>query len=620
MKPFMLYVVFAIFTASLFTQNNSTLTNISDKKSEKDSIKSYIMEPVVITGTRTEILRKYLPLTVNSIDQTEIIRSGESSVLKLLSSRVPGVFVTSHSNLGFGLAQGSAGQVYIRGTGGNPNTQVLMLLDGRPQFMGLMGHPLPDNYITANADKIEIVRGPCSFLYGSNAMGGVINIITKRQKENGIKVNINQTFGSFSTLIGDAGLGYKTGKFDMYITASNQQSNGSRSYSEFRLNNGYSKVGYELSNNFNITADANITKFKTYDPGTIYKPLVNNWVDILRGNAGFSFDNSFSKTDGSVKFIYNYGKHSIYDGFESRDRNVSITAYQSLKLLKDNIISAGIDHKNYGGKAKNIITGKDWGEHFVNETGAYLQVQQILLKNYSVNAGARIEHSSVFGNEFIPQFGFTINAVKNYSLRLNISKGFRSPTLRELYLFLAPNPDLLPEKMWNYEAGIIAVPLKNLTAEFAAYYNIGSNIILTEGVFPNLKLTNAGDFEKKGLEVSVKYQPLDQLLLNMNYSFTDPGQQTLSIPWHKFFAEAFMQLKYAGLKINAEHVSKIYGDNFSRKRLEDFTLLNAKVFVYPAKGFEFFVECENILNKEYEVIYGYPMPKAAFYIGLNYNH
>jgi len=225
----------------------------------------------------------------------------------------------------------------------------------------------------------------------------------------------------------------------------------------------------------------------------------------------------------------------------------------------------------------------------------------------------------VYGNELIPQFGITINAVKNYSLRLNISKGFRSPTIRELYLFPAPNPELQPERMWNYEAGIIAVPLKNLTIEAAAFYNRGNNIILTEGVFPNLKLSNAGDFEKKGFEVSFKYQPLTQLLFNANYSFTDPGQQTLSIPWHKIYSEAFLQMKFAGLKINAEHVSKIYGDNFSRKRLQDFTLLNAKVFVYPAQGFELFVECENILNKEYEVIFGYPMPKAAFYIGINYN-
>ena len=620
MKPFMLWFAALLITINSFSQNNSPLTIISANNSDRDSLKNYLLEPVIITGTRTEVLRKYMPLTVNSINQEDILRSGESSVLKLLSSRVPGVFVTNRSNLGFGLAQGSAGQIYIRGTGGNPNTQVLMLLDGRPQFMGLMGHPLPDNYITANADKIEIVRGPCSFLYGSNAMGGVINIITKRQKQNGFKININQSFGSFSTLIGDAGLGYRSGRFDMYITASNQQTSGSRPYSEFRLNNGYTKLGYEINKNFSITTDANITKFKTYDPGTIYKPLIDNWVDILRGNAGFSFDNDFDKTDGSLKFIFNYGKHSIYDGFESTDRNVSVSAYQSIKLIKDNILSAGIDHKNYGGKAKNIITGKDWGEHYVNETGGYVQVQQVFLKNYSLNAGARLEHSSVFGNEIIPQFGITINALKNYSFRINVSKGFRSPTIRELYLFPAPNPDLKPENMWNYEAGIFTAPYNNFTAEFTAYYNKGKNIILTEGTFPNLKLTNGGDFEKKGLEVSLKYQPVKQLILNANYSFTDPDQQTLSVPWHKFFAEAFLQMKYAGLKLSTEHVSKIYGDNFSRKRLEDFTIVNAKVFIYPAESFGLYLECENLLNKEYQVIYGYPMPKAAFYIGINYNH
>lgn len=616
MKLLILPLLAVYFTISIYSQ--SVIHDV--KTVTQDSDKSYFLEPVIITGTRTEILSKYMPLSITSINELEIKQNGDPSVLSLLSSRVPGLFVSKRSQLGFGLAQGSAGQIYIRGTGGNPNSQVLILLDGRPQFMGLMGHPLPDNYISANVEKIEVIRGPCSFLYGSNAMGGVINIISKQQKKEGLSVNINQSYGTYSTLVGDAGIGFNTGKFNMYISVSDQQSNGGRNYSEFRLNNGYSKIGYDINKNFKMTADANLTKFKTYDPGTVYKPLIDNWVDIFRGNAGFTVDNKFNKTDGSVKFLYNYGKHNIYDGFISEDKNISLTAYQSYKFFKGNIISTGIDYKYYGGKASNTITGKDWGEFFVNEYAAYFQIQQRFFKKISLNGGLRIEHNSVYGSELIPQAGITFSLHKTTTARVSVSKGFRSPTIRELYLFPAPNPLLLPEEMWNYEAGIISSPLSNLLIDIAAFYDKGSNIILTEGVYPNLKLSNSGAFQKKGFEISVKYNPASFLGLNSNYSFVDPDQQTLSVPWHKFYAEAQYRHRYFGINLSAEHISKIYGDNFSRKRLEDYTLLNAKVFIFPVKGLNFFVEAENLLNKEYQVIYGYPMPKTTFTLGINYNY
>ncbi|MCK7460836.1 MAG: TonB-dependent receptor plug domain-containing protein [Sphingobacterium sp.] len=87
---------------------------------------------------------------------------------------------------GFGVADGAAGKISIRGIGGSPNTQVLVLIDGHPQYMGLFGHPLPDAYVASDAEKVEVVRGPASILYGTNAMGGVVNIITRQQSQDGL--------------------------------------------------------------------------------------------------------------------------------------------------------------------------------------------------------------------------------------------------------------------------------------------------------------------------------------------------------------------------------------------------------------------------------------------------
>ena len=135
---------------------------------------------VIVTGSQVKVNRNNIPMAVSVVDRTQIEESDESAILPILKGRIPGLFVTERGVTGFGVAQGSAGQISIRGIGGSPTTGVLMLIDGHPQFMGIMGHPLPDSYVASDVERVEVLRGPASILYGSNAMGGVINIITRK--------------------------------------------------------------------------------------------------------------------------------------------------------------------------------------------------------------------------------------------------------------------------------------------------------------------------------------------------------------------------------------------------------------------------------------------------------
>lgn len=130
------------------------------------------IEELVVTGTKTEVARKYIPLTISRVSREVFQQASESALLPFLSEEVPGLFVTERGISGFGVATGAAGQLNMRGLGGNPTTQVLILLDGHPQFMGLMGHHLPDAYVSSDVERVEVIRGPASFLYGSNALGG----------------------------------------------------------------------------------------------------------------------------------------------------------------------------------------------------------------------------------------------------------------------------------------------------------------------------------------------------------------------------------------------------------------------------------------------------------------
>ena len=111
---------------------------------------SVLLDEVLVTGTKTSVNRTNLPLSVSIVTQKQIEESSESALLPVLSEQVPGVFVTERGITGFGISTGSAGSINIRGIGGDPNTEVLVLLNGNPQFMGIMGHPLPDVYIASD--------------------------------------------------------------------------------------------------------------------------------------------------------------------------------------------------------------------------------------------------------------------------------------------------------------------------------------------------------------------------------------------------------------------------------------------------------------------------------------
>lgn len=167
--------------------------------------RSYTIDEVVVTGTRNETDIRHLPMTVSVVGRQQIEQSNESSLLPLLTEQVPGLFITSRGMMGYGVSGGAAGQMSLRGVGGAPQegvptTGLLVLIDGHPQYMGLFAHPISDAYQSFLAERVEVLRGPASVLYGSNAMGGVINIVTRKMQEDGMKTHFNLGYGSYNTL------------------------------------------------------------------------------------------------------------------------------------------------------------------------------------------------------------------------------------------------------------------------------------------------------------------------------------------------------------------------------------------------------------------------------------
>jgi len=584
------------------------------------------LSDAVVTGTKSQISFENTPLSISVINSIEIEESGASAILPIISEKVPGVFVSERGITGFGVASGSAGKISIRGMGGNPNTQVLMLIDGHPQYMGIMGHPIPDAYVASDAHKVEIIRGPASIMYGSGAMGGVINIITKKQEHDGYTINVGNSYGSFNTRKHQASLGCKKKKLSAFASFNHDYTNGHRDNSGFSIYNGYGKLSYLINNNIELFADFSFAKFKTYDPGpinTVDTTYLNNvhWIDILRGKVSFSITNTYEKSSGALKFFHNFGEHNIYDGFHSKDINSGAMLYQSFNLLENNLFTIGIDHKVFGGIAENILAMQGEGIIFCDttqtETGVYAITQQKIFDKLVLNAGIRLEQHSSFGKETLPQLGFTYNLFKNTDVRALFSKGYRSPTIRELFLWAPANAELEPERLTNYEIGINQKIGGALNFNITAFYIEAHNLINTLFIAGKPMHINTGKLFNKGIEFALNYRLTKNLRFNTNYSYIKTNKLVLANPEHQtYFGISYKYNKFRFV-LNNQYIANLYTNlSMNNQEKQSYFIVNTRISYDLNNTFSFFIAGNNLLNEEYEINYLYPMPGINFMGGV----
>ncbi len=597
-----------LFTTLLFSQEEVHLIL-------KDTVN---LEEVVITGTTTKVNRKNVPMAVSVVNRHQIDESSESNVLPILNGRIPGLFVTERGVMGFGVASNAAGQISIRGIGGSPTTRVLMLIDGHPQYMGLFGHPLPDSYVASDVERVEVIRGPASILYGSNAMGGVINIITKKQSHEGLHANGHFMYGSYNTQKYMASAGYKKKTFSVFASINHDQTDGHRPDSDFRITNGYIKLGWEISDHFTAAADFSLAGYKATDPGPdTLNANPGNTIDITRGYWSLSVDNNYSAVSGTARFFYNFGEHYISDGFHSNDVNYGLNLYEAVKLFKGNTLTIGVDYLNYGGFAENQTAMGGQGIVFTDtslfDAGVYAFTQQRLFEKLTLNAGLRFQKHEVYGGEWIPSGGFSFNLAENTTWKASVAKGFRSPTIQELFMW-NHNPNLSPESIMSYETGILQSFLnRKIRLELTGFIVNGDNLIVN---VPMQGLQNTGEVSNKGIEFSAISNPVKEVELNLTYAFIGMKSPVYATPKHHLYLSGNYAYQKFLFNASMEYINSLDSDPSDQTCEETYTLVNAK-FTYRALNFaEFFLSAENILNTEYATLKYYTMPGITFFVGI----
>lgn len=593
-----------------------------------------ILDQAVITGNRTLVNRNNVPMNITVVGREEIENSSESALLPVLSERVPGLFVSERGITGFGVASGAAGGISIRGVGGSPNTQMLVLIDGHPQFMGLMGHPLPDAYVASDVERVEVVRGPASILYGTNAMGGVINIITRKQNRDGISLNARAMGGSYNTQKYMGNIGARKGGLDAYVSVNHDRTDGDRENSAFHITNGFANVGLALTKHLRLRADISVADFVAENPGTISQPMYDNTVDITRGMTSVSLENEFKYLDGGVAFFYNWGDHNINDGYKkggkplnyryhSKDDAYGLLFYQTLKPWKGNMITLGFDYKSYGGKAWNRFLNETPDKIMVDtssyDMGGYVIFQQNLFKNhFTVNAGTRLEHNKSYGNKWVPQVGIAIRPTDNSVIKSSFSKGFRNPTIREMFMWAPANPDLQPEEMTNYEVVLGHWFFhQRMNIEVSGFIADGKNLIQTQIIDGDPKNVNAGDFKNKGIEASARIDLTKHFTVSGNYAYLYMKIPVLNSPERQFYVNANIHTRKWNIDLGYQNINGLYLATGKTPKQEDYGLLNAKISYKIWPSLTVFAKGENLTREKYQIIDGYPMPGAVFFGGLH---
>lgn len=620
MKQNLLLLTGLLFSAPLFAEGGL----------EVDSL--IHLNSVVVSANKIEVNRNSVPLTISIIDREQIESSSESALLPVLSEQVPGLFVTEKGITGFGVSTNAAGAINIRGVGSG--NKVLVLFDGQPQWAGLFGHSLPDTYVASDVEKVEVIRGPGSLLYGSNAMGGVINIITRRHRQDGRRTQARVMYGSYNTRKFMINNGYNVGKFSSFISVNHDRTDGHRDRSDFQITNGFLNLGYQFSPSYKLKGEMSLAKSKFQNPGKLSDPIFDNKMDIFRGTTSLGLENHYDKASGALQLFYNWGNHEINDGyytgqqpkdylFRSHDRNLGVLFYESFRLFDGNNFTIGVDYKNWGGHAWNAGNdGKNQEiiDTSVNETAGYIIMQQDFFEKIGVNAGIRYEHNSSFGGVWVPQAGLTFRPFSGNVWKASLSRGFRSPNIRELYMFKPKNPDLKPENMMNYEVSVGQSFLEGrLSAELTAFYIDGKDMIRVARIDGKPLNVNTGSFTNKGIEAEMRYQIRKNLSFHTNYSFLDQSKPIPGAPKHKLYVGSSYSPGKFTFNLALQSVFGLYTDETCQKQ-EDYTTLNAKVSYHwgatREKGVDLFLKGENLTAARYSINEGFPMPKATFMGGI----
>lgn len=563
---------------------------------------------IVVTPTSYPLSIRDSSFSISVITKSDIEASTSHSATDILTI-LPGVFVQKTGQFG-------RADVVIRGQGSR-GRRIMVLVDGKPEKMGLYGCTITHALPLDNVQRIEVVRGPASVLYGSDAIGGVINIITEKPKEK-FEGQATALYGSYDTQEYLLKQGGKFDTFDYFFTYDREQSRGHLPNSDYNSKNATLRLGQQLNEQFRLG-------FSTrYFDGFKREPSpapADTWNLYKRGAYDLTLDGKITETSNLMLKTYrDFGMHKFSDGTHSKDYTNGAMLHFDFELLKNNTLLLGSEFRQQGGK---ILGGSGTvkGNYKKDEFAFFFHDEQRLFDKLILSGGLRYNDDEYIGGLFAGQAGVVYHLLDTTSVRMSANKGFRAPGLNELRFATQANPDLKAEEAWNYEAGFNHQLTKKLNIDFAFFYMDAKNFIRISSA----KFRNIDTVKFKGTETSLEYIFNELLRARLSYSWLDTGIYTQGRPENELDMSLIYNKKKWKVSLTGQWVGDYYAADSWQQKIPDFFLLNSKVMYGITADWQVFLGINNILNvgqKIYADVPGasgvFTQPKRNFETGVTF--
>jgi outer membrane cobalamin receptor len=580
------------------------------------------LEKIVVISSRIEENYADISRKVDLITSKDIESSSARDLSEVLTE-ITSVNISDYGGLG------ATKTIRMRGS---TAAQVLVLVDGRPINNPRDGEAELNSIPLENIDRIEVMHGPASSLYGAAAMGGTVNIITKKPPKEKQKTEFTTSFGTFRTYMERLSHGGRLSKLGYIITGEYESSEGFRDNSDFCAKDFNTKFEYALNSDNNLTLNSGFYRSKVGTPGKITEFDIDDKQKSLKNYFDLNWSFRPDTTMGlSTKIYQNYDRLEFIENTAGSVWDIAFNkAIHTTKVNGIDIqLNKQLTEKYLGICGFNYVTNTNdstsTAKHKYTVRAWYLENHLDLFKNLKVSLGTRIDDYSNFGTEVNPSFSFLYKFSENNKLHGLISRSFRAPTFNDLYWpdegWAKGNPNLKPEKGITGELGIEAKPNKYLLMSIAYYRNDFNELINWAEEGGIWQPTNIGSAVIEGAEFKNKIYLMSNFELDLDYTYlrakNDKTHRYLIYqPKHKFDCS----LKYKDLKgfvfeLNGQFTDKRFhciDDPFlSTIKVKRFFILGLNVSKKFKPGIIYFMSIDNLLNKKYQVINDYPMPGFA---------
>ncbi len=544
--------------------------------------------------------------------------SPRPSLLEAVAREAPWVQVSSRGAGLHGIAEGSSGAIRMRGLGGSPNTQVLVVQDGVPDYQGIFGHPLPDTCLPDLLESVEVIPGGDSVLYGTNALGGVLELRSRWRREPGVEAHLKAGYGSFATSLLQPTALARVGRWDVAASFHDQRSDGHRRGAGGVLDAGQLGARVTLGSWGRLTVRGRLAHLSGWDPGPVTHPALDHAFDALRGGGAVTLEHFHDRLSGRVILHASVGRHELYDGFRGVDVSDGASVEERFRPHRTLELLGGLAFDHLDGSVRNRISGAIQTVSPLVTVAPYQQASWRPLRRWLLIAGARQVLSPTYGAVLLYKVGSTFAPWRGAQLRVRYATSFRQPTIRERYLpYPVANPDLRPERAASLEGGLRQRAGRHLEGELTLFRTDARDLIKTFGVWPAAEVINIDRVSFWGLEGAVRLRALGPFAVRLGGTALRVGRYTKQNPSARLEGELAFERGPLHASLGVTWVSGLYMNNYGRDPLGDLFQLDLETRArLPRFHVDLFLVLRNLTNRENAFLAGYPLPRLHAFGGL----